>query len=329
MHHKPPPPPPTEFDRLITRERPYIEAARHHVRGHGFFAVRDAILRDLDAGRLSREKAGHMLAHLPFLLIERICQRVGFTRFDALILSPEFVDATAFSVDEYDQRVGPLSEEQREQLILRAAHNALRPWHLVAQDMGGHRVYEVTPVLAQMLRDTPPRNPPCDTLFLPVPSLLLVVPAEANLTLWDRDGAPRRVTEIYAVEAPPPERRWYLWICAPRDAEIVMTEYVNVSLPPASFLETTIRWTEDALAATAQRSAGWPDCLRWFAGAMRYLADGGVQRERWLDKEARHLHERLARWGPNKPKPCDALQARLRPLDTGRRVIIGLEHGLA
>jgi hypothetical protein len=157
-----------------------------------------------------------------------------------------------------------------------------------------------------------------------VPALLLIVPAEAELTLVDDAGQPHRVTEIYVVESPAPERRWYLWICAPMDERAVRTEYVNVEFSAQS-LESTIRATQ-AARATAGRDAGdWPQCVRWLAGAMRYLDSGGLSREHGFDKEVQQIHERLARLGPNKQKQRDVLQARLQGMCAGRRVILGAE----
>jgi hypothetical protein len=60
----PSPPPPTEFERLVTLRRPYIEAARHDVRRYGQLPAQDAIQRDMRAGRLPREKSEHMLGYL-------------------------------------------------------------------------------------------------------------------------------------------------------------------------------------------------------------------------------------------------------------------------
>lgn len=317
-------PPPTEFERLVTLRRPYIEAARLYVRRYGQIPAQDAINRDMRAGRLPREKGEHMLGYLLFLLIEGVCRRVGYNRYDALLLDPKFILDMAAEMDIQQRLGGSASKQWREQFATRAATDALGAWHMVAQDMAGNPIYEVTPALGWALRHPPPHDLSCDGLRLPVPALLLIAPAEVELTLVDEAGQSHRVTEIYVVETPAPERRWYLWLCAPMDERAVMTEYVNVGLSGQS-LESTIRATQAAHATAAPAAGGWPQCVRWLAGAMRYLDAGGPSREHWFDPEVQQIHERLARLGPGKQKQRDVLRARLQGMGAGRRIILGAE----
>jgi hypothetical protein len=318
-------PEPTEFERLIPRRRSYIEAARLYVRRHGHTGAQDAILRDMRAGRLPRLKADHMRGFLLFLLVESVCRRIGYNHYGALLLDREFIDTIAAELDVQDLLQGPFSNQQREQFALQATADALHNWHYVAQDLAGNPIYTVTPMLARTLREPQTCPWPCATLRLPVPALMLLVPPEADLTLEHEGGQRPRVTEIYVVESPAPERRWFLWICAPLDERVVVTEYLNVGLADRGSLEDSLRETEAAHASSANASStGWPRCVRFLAGAMRYLADGGVHQERWFDKEARHIHERLARLGPHQHKQRDVLRARLQTLDAGRRIVLGL-----
>jgi hypothetical protein len=320
----PSPPPPTEFERLVTLRRPYIEAARHYVRRYGQIPAQDAILRDMRAGRLPREKGEHMLGYLLFLLVEGVCRRIGYTCYEALLKEPKFILDMAAEMDIQQRLYGSASEQWREQFAMQAARDALDTWHLVAQDLAGNLVYEVTPALGWALRHPPPHDLSCDDLRLPVPALLLIVPAEAELTLVDDAGQPHRVTEIYVIESPTPERRWYLWICAPMDERAVRTEYVNVELSAQS-LESTIRATQAAHATAGRAASDWPQCVRCLAGAMRYLDAGGLSREHWFDKEVQQIHERLAQLGPNKQKQRDVLRAKLQGMCAGRRIILGAE----
>jgi hypothetical protein len=111
------------------------------------------------------------------------------------------------------------------------------------------------------------------------------------------------------------------------DAQAVMTEYLNIELSAAHSLESSIRAAQAAHTATAQAATGWPQCVRWLAGAMRYLDEGGPHREHWFDKEVQQIHERLERLGPSRQKQRDALWARLRGLSAGRTIILGAAAG--
>jgi hypothetical protein len=121
----PSPPPPTEFERRVTLRRPYIEAARHYVRRYGQIPAQDAILRDMRAGRLPREKGEHMIGYLLFLLVEGICRRIGYTRYDALLLDPKFILDMAAEMDVQQRLRGSASEHWREQFATRTVSDAL------------------------------------------------------------------------------------------------------------------------------------------------------------------------------------------------------------
>jgi hypothetical protein len=278
------------------------------------------------AGRLPRHMADHMVGFLLFLLIERICRRIGYNNYGALLLDPEFIGEISAELDAQDRLQGPFSDQQRERFAQQATSDALRYWHFVAQDLAGNPIYEVTAALAQVLREQPVREVACATLRLPVPALALVVPAEAGLTLEHEEGQRHRVTEIYVVETPAPERRWFLWICAPMDEQAVLTEHLNVALPESGSLEHSLQETETALAnSTVTHFPGWQRCVEFVASAMRYLSAGGAHHEQWLDEEVRQLHQRLAQLGPHKHKQRAVLQARLQTMDAGRRIVLGAQ----
>jgi hypothetical protein len=316
-------PQPTEFDRLIPRRRSYIEAARRYVHRYGQAGAQDAILRDMRAGRLPRLEADHMRGFLLFLLIERICRRIGYTHYGALLLDPEFIHEIAAELEVQARQQG-FSKQQREHFALQVSSDALCYWHYVAQDLAGNPVYTVTAALARRLCESPPRELACAALRLPVPALALVVPPEAGLTIEYEGGRPSRVTEIYVVEAPAPERRWFLWLCAPADARVVVTEHLNLELSESGSLEQALQRTAAAHASCpGPVTRGWPQCIRFLAGAMHYLREGGAHHELWLDEEVRRLHGQLAELGPEQHEQGEALRARLRAMDAGKRIVLG------
>jgi hypothetical protein len=110
-----------------------------------------------------------------------------------------------------------------------------------------------------------------------VPALLLLVPHTAGLTLAQRGRRPCLVTELYAVESPPPHHLWAVWLHAPINDDYSETLYIEVPFPPEGSLEQGLAKAHDVFHEGVPVATGWDRCIRWLAAAMRYLAEGGAR----------------------------------------------------
>ena len=267
------------FERFVVLQQPQLEIGRRYIQAFGVTQGVSAIVEDMNEGRLSWEKAQKVLGLMHYLFIESIVRRVGFARFRAVLEDPEYLALQAESVAHEQQRQGPFPEERYARAIESFAWNSLRHWHFVAHDLGGRHTYEVTPKLAQLLRRPPPLEEPWRRPRLPVPSLLVIVPAEAGLSVTLKGFAARSVTEIYVVEAPPPQHQWAVWIHAPIDESLNESVYLELPFSTEGTFEDSLGHAHDMFQGDSPSIEGWKECVRWLAAAMRYLAEGGTRRE--------------------------------------------------
>ncbi|MFL5345349.1 MAG: hypothetical protein ACJ8AT_11175 [Hyalangium sp.] len=268
----------TMFERCVVAHQEYLDIGRRYLQAFGLNRGVGAIVEDMNEGRLPWEKAQQVLSHVHHLIIEHITRRVGFTRFSVLYKDPEFITLQMDSLAGSMQRHGPFAQERYARAVEGFAWTSLRLWHLVAHDLGGRHIYQPTPEVAELLRKAPPVNP-WKTPRLPVPSLMLLVPPEARLTLSLKGFPSRDVTEIYAVEAEPPGHQWSMWIHAPIDERIAESVYLELTFPPNGTLEDGLATAHDMFQDGSPSIDGWKECVRWFAATMRYLAEGGGKQE--------------------------------------------------
>ncbi|MDY7232242.1 hypothetical protein [Hyalangium rubrum] len=266
------------FERFVLLEQDYLEIGRRYIQALGIHKGISAAVEDMNAGRLPWDKAWQVLGHMTYLAIEHIAQRVGFTRFSTVYTDPEFVALQVNRLSMVLQRNGPFPEARYVRALEDFAWQALRHWHLVAHDLGGRHAYKVTPVLANLLRQPDSLEKPWQTPRLPVSSLLVRVPPEAGITLGDAADCPHAVTEIYVVEAVPPQHQWSVWIHAPIDPEFAESLYLEIPMPSEGSLEEGLERAHDMFRGGAPTSVGWKECVRWLAAAMRHLAEGGSLR---------------------------------------------------
>ena len=268
----------TMFERCVVIHQEYLDIGRRYLQAFGLNRGVGAIVEDMNEGRLPWEKAQQVLSHVHHLVIEHIARRVGFTRFSAVYKDQEFITLQTDSLAGVLQRHGPFAQERYARAVEGFAWTSLRLWHLVAHDLGGRHVYEVTPEVAELLRRAPPENP-WKTPRLPVPALMMLVPREAELTLTLKGFPPRDVTEIYVVEAEPPGHQWAVWIHAPIDERIAESVYLELPFSPEGTLEDGLARAHDMFQEGSPTVEGWKDCVRWFAATIRYLTEGGAHRE--------------------------------------------------
>jgi hypothetical protein len=267
------------FERCVLFQQAYLEIGRRYIQAFGLVQGMSAIVDDMCEGRLSWEKAQHVLSHMHYLFIEYIARRVGFARFGAVLEDPEYKALQAQSILHEQQPQVLLPRERYARALESFAWNSLRHWHFVAHDRGGRNIYEMHPALAQLLRKQPPLEQPWRAPRLPVPALLMIVPPEAGLRVTLKGFASRGVTEIYVVEAPPPQHQWAVWIHAPIDEYLNESVYLELSLPPGGSFEDSVGSAHDMFQGESPNIEGWRECVRWLGAAMRYLAEGGSRQE--------------------------------------------------
>ncbi|KFE71202.1 hypothetical protein [Hyalangium minutum] len=269
----------TMFERFVVFQQPHLEIGRRYIQAFGLAKGVNAIVEDMNEGRLPWDKAQKVLAQMHYLFIESIVRRVGFERFSDVLKEPEYLAMQAQSVASEQQRHGPFPEDRYARAIESFAWNSLRHWHFVAQDLGGRHIYEITPRLAQVLRRPPPLEEPWRRPRLPVPSLLLIVPEEAKLTITLKGFTSREVTEIYVVESSPPQHQWAVWIHAPIDDSLSESVYLELPFSAEGTLEEGLDRAHDMFQKDSPSIDGWKECVRWLAAAMRYLDQGGARME--------------------------------------------------
>lgn len=269
----------TMFERCVLFQQAYLEIGRRYIQAFGLAQGMSAIVDDMSEGRLSWEKAQHVLSHMHYLFIESIVRRVGFTRFGAVLEDPEYKALQAQSILHEQQPHALLPRERYARAIESFAWNSLRYWHFVAHDLGGRNVYEVTPGLARLLRKVQPHEQPWKSPRLPVSALSVIVPSEAGLAITLKGFNSRNVTEIYIVESPPPQHQWTVWIHAPIDGYLSESVYLELSFSPGSNFEEGLARAHDMFQGDSPDIEGWKDCVRWTAAAMRYLSEGGARYE--------------------------------------------------
>jgi hypothetical protein len=201
------------------------------------------------------------------------------------------------------------------------AWHSMRHWHLVAHDLAGRHTYEVSPALAHRLRQPEVLERPWKTPSVPVPAVLLVVPAEAELTLSQLGGPPRPVTELYVVESPAPQHQWAIWIHAPIDEDFAESLYVELPFAPGGRLEDGMELARDLFHDGTPTALGWKDCVRWLAAVMRYLVEGSSRPESLFFQESRACSALAEQMKADMTQRGEVLRARLREMAPGRRVL--------
>lgn len=271
------PPDATMFERFVLFEEEALEIGRRYIQAFGLPAAPAALLDDMNAGRMPWGKARAVIGHMPYLVIEYIARRVGFTRFRDVCLDAEFIALQGNSVARMLQRHVGFPEPGPARALEDFAWHSMRHWHLVAHNLAGRHTYEVAPALAHRLRQPEVLDQPWRRPCVPAAAVLLVVPPEAQLTLGQWGAPPRVVMELYVVESAPPQHQWAVSIHAPVDDDFAEALYVELPFGPEASLEDGIERARDLFQSAAPIAHGWKDCVRWLAAAMRYLEESGAR----------------------------------------------------
>src|SRR5262245_41203835 len=153
----------TMFERCVVSQQPHLEIGRRYIQAFGFTQGINALVDDMDEGRLPWVKGQQVLGLMHYLFVEYIVRRVGFRRFSDVLGDSEYRTLQEASVTQEGKNLGPIAPERYARALETFAWTSVRHWHLVAHDRGGRHIYEITPELARLLRQTQPLEEPWRT----------------------------------------------------------------------------------------------------------------------------------------------------------------------
>lgn len=209
-------------------------------------------------------------------------------------------------------------------------------WHVAVFHRFGKRVYEVDPALAERLLHTELSGVRASDLRLPYPSIFIVVPENAGLTIENEHTGTHRMTGIYITEGHEPHR-WNFMLCGEVKDGSFSGEindaiyYFHVYLPEDLNVEQAIEQTRqqaltDMLVSDFDKkihtSGTWQRAFRWAMNVVLYATWPEGRKDVFsADPEVESLRRRLAKL-PKGPKR-DRLKERLKDRDPRDRIYLG------
>lgn len=201
-------------------------------------------------------------------------------------------------------------------------------WH----ELGGQRVYEVSPGLTQQLQDTELRGLNTEDLKLPYPAIYIQLPKAGEHDLYianDRTQPP--VEGFYLVEDNDRKegRCWHVMVAGrwPREGQQSPLEdvvhFFRIVLPPGKSIDEALelsrqdmeKWNLIQPSKFALMNA-WGPLFRFAMNVVVYATWGDAERENiWRDKEAQKLSDRMQK-APKGSTKREKLRQELRERDT-------------
>ena len=213
--------------------------------------------------------------------------------------------------------------------------------HVAWFELGGKRIYEVSPGLADQLRHTELRGLKTDDLQLPFPSIFISVPPQAALHALDPNTGKHQVDGVYIVEDKGHNlgRVWHVLVTGlskdPSNPLDDATHFFRVELPADATLEEALErtratmekeWVQFADGTDGRlwaEAVKWVDIFRWAMNVVVYATWGdAVRDEMWMSKEAKLLHER-AQKAPKGSEKRKRLHEELRDANTQKYTYLG------
>lgn len=216
-------------------------------------------------------------------------------------------------------------------------------YHMAAHALAGKHVYQVSPGLADQLRNTELRGLHADDLALPYKSIYIQVPQTAGLHIWNDESGWHDVIGIYVTEQTLPSRSWRFLVCGETKPVEVMKGmyddndalvYFQVPLPEKLSLTETLALSQNQCVQDVEelKKLGqdsfremvdlWPDIFKWAMNVVLYMSIEDTESEEIVDnKEARQLLERIKKL--SKSRKRSNLQGRLSKLELCKRIVLG------
>lgn len=201
-------------------------------------------------------------------------------------------------------------------------------WH----ELGGQRVYEVSPGLTQQLQDTELRGLNTEDLKLPYPAIYIQLPPAGEHSLYiANDKTQPPVEGIYLVEDNERKagRCWHVMVAGkwPRpDQKSPLEDVVHffrILLPEGLTIDQALERSRQDMKgwnlvqpAKFELMDAWEPLFRFAMNVVIYATWGEAERESvWRDKEARHVSERMHKAAKGSTKR-EKLRQQLRDMDT-------------
>lgn len=221
-------------------------------------------------------------------------------------------------------------------------------YHLYWHAQAGQRVYQVSPGLAQQLRDTELRGLDSDDLHLPFENVYLETPPVLGFKVWNNLTGWHECEGIYLTEDNSgmvqefPEGRegkpvlahrpgWRCWrfmvVGRSKNPENELDDglyYFQVDLPPGVSLDAALHNSTIRYLATGCENMEelWEPMFRWALNAMLYATCADAESlPTMINREARQLWERLQKLPAGAKR--DKLKTEFKKLDPQKRIVLG------
>jgi hypothetical protein len=221
------------------------------------------------------------------------------------------------------------------------AVNAHMHYHMAMHKLGGRVVWDVTPGLAAQLRNTELRGLTADDLVMPVRSIYLMVPPEANLRVWNSESGWHRLIGIYVTEDTHSGVRGWRFLACGESKPIEVYKglydnndalvYFSVPLAKGTLLVDTVARLQDVIEKEERElrhkfdnmHEEWKNIFHWAMNAVLYCSMPGAEKESVIaNPEAKRLLEQ-AQALPKGSKKRSRISKQLSTIPQCRRVILG------
>jgi hypothetical protein len=207
--------------------------------------------------------------------------------------------------------------------------------HWAWYELYGRNTYEISPGLAQQLRDTELRGLKTDDLRLPYTSIYLTIPPEAGLRSMSPGDADLFIDGIYITEDERTygERTWHFLVVSERPGnpgDDSLSSFFRVKLPEGKPLDEALDATQEMMDSdpyegrddTSVLRREWRGVFKWAMNAVLYATHGEDRDVLWISKEAQTLTEQMQKH-PKGSNKRERLREKLRGLDTRRVTYLG------
>lgn len=336
----------THYERAIGFFGPFRKEAGKAVESRGplayFEALQAAGPRAFeDKSKFYQQDLAKRLGAINFAILENIAGKVKDPSAFFQVVNHPTMHAFIGMTRQMWVEGNPGGDEQFNASVLT---NCVQTWQHVMHERAGKRVYEVSPGLAERLKNTELRGLKTDDLRMPYPSIYVTIPQseQTSLRLYNEVTGWHPLEGFFLTEdavghdPANPVRTWRFMFCGlshnPDDPFDDALFHFSVPLPPGVKVE-------DALSAEAQRIGEdtgsvsdpdtrkifyeeWQKLFRWAMNVLMYITWPDIEAERiQANPEAQKLWNRIQKLSSGKKK--DRLKEEYRKLDPMHRIRLG------
>lgn len=236
--------------------------------------------------------------------------------------------------------------------------SAMMQYHVSSYEISGKRTYEVTPGLAEQLRDTELRGVMAEDIRLPYEALYIVIPSRAGLRVFNPLSGWHRCIGVYVTEDPNipndndldlpeawwagenPVRGWRIMAIGEDKHQLSVRGddaviYFRIPLPDSYSLEDILNLTmadfkaieehydgHAVVTGVGEMSDEWKRIFHWVMNVVLYVTHIEPGEKWMMNDEAKRLWERMKKL-PKKSGKREKLKKRFQSLDPRYRRILG------